>query len=110
MIRPPVPHTLTWIVRPMFRVGLNVTNQFPYHLFHSRPSDPVQGGSCLDVDRVPYVLYGVKYIDLVSLAPVLVQQVAVNIFTRSFVWVDLIRAPPILTWVVYPMFCMVLNI
>ena len=27
-------------------------------------------GSHLDLDRAPYVLYGVKYIDLVSLAPV----------------------------------------
>ena len=46
----------------------------------------------LDLSRAPYVLYGVKYIDLVSLGA---EPWPVNLT---------------LTWVVRPMFCMVLNI
>ena len=40
----------------------------PYTQPHSL-SNPAARGSHLDLDRAPYVLYGVKYIDLVSLAP-----------------------------------------
>ena len=51
-----VTDTLTWIAPPMFCMVLNILAQYP-------PSND----SYLDLDRAPYVVYGVKYIDLVSL-------------------------------------------
>ena len=57
----------------------------------------------LDLGRAPYVLYGVKHIDLVSLGPSWSSAGPVaHILTRP--------ANPALTWVVRPMFCMVLNV
>ena len=49
----------------MFRMVLNIYwTQYPLHLYQEGISD-----SHLDLIRAPYILYGVKYIDLVSLAP-----------------------------------------
>ena len=56
-----------------------------------------------DLGHAPYALYDVKYIDLVSLAPSWSSAGPVtHILTRP--------ANPALTWVVRPMFCMMLNI
>ena len=53
--------------------------------------------SHLDLSRAPYALYGVHYIDLVSLAPFLGYQRAA-VVTQT------------LTWVVRPMVCTVFTI
>ena len=72
-------HYLTWVVRSMFCMGLNIYTQYPFdvkftpHCIHRYVSAEsllgqlVVSGSHLDLNRAPYVLYGVKYIDLVSL-------------------------------------------
>ena len=78
--------------------------------FLSRPSDPrartvanTDGDSHLDLIRVPYCLYGVKYIGLVPLAPKAVAS------TDGGAHLGLIRVPYVLNGVKYT-FCMVLNI
>ena len=48
-------------LRPMFCMALNILNISIEQL-------QGVGGPYLDLGRVPYALYGVKYIDLVSLA------------------------------------------
>ena len=58
----PVTHTLTCIILPSVLYGFEYVGQFPY------PMETVSGAH-LDYSRAPYVLYGVKCIDLVSRAP-----------------------------------------
>ena len=64
----------------------------------------LKNGADLDLSRAPYVLYGVKYIDLVSRAPF------AGRLKNGMGAMYFRPVPHTLTWIVRPMFCMVLNI
>ena len=68
---------------------------------------PSASDSHLDLGRAPYVLYGVKYIDTVSLCAV---GPSVGTRSRRTASVSCLPVTHTLTWVVRPMVCMVLNI
>ena len=88
MFRPPVTHTLPWVVRPMFCMALTILTQYPlpHRFVHRVHIMPRILGYMLEVNvcyitcaavvvivywpsnlgRAPYWLYDVKYIELVA--------------------------------------------
>ena len=88
----PVAQTMTWAVRPMLCMRLNILTQYPWRPFQA------SSDSTLDLNRAPYcyALYGVEYRPRIPCTPV---QVGTSL-THT------------LTWIVRPtvMLCMVLNI
>ena len=70
--------------------------------------------SHVDLGRAPYVVYVVKYIDLVPLAPCPGRPTEAEMISEMEMEMEMEMGgqstPNDLTWVVRPMFCMVLNI
>ena len=129
----PVSPALTWSTPPYDLCGVNILAQYPLRPF--RPSTHYES-AWPDLNHAPYVLYGVKYIGLVSLAPFSDQSVPhyestwpdldhapyalygvkyidlVSLAPVQAKWYNLSAVPvsPPLTWIMLPCGCMPLNI